>query len=48
MFLFFFASLKLKAQEPASIHLSKKDGLQDKEFYDIIEDDKDFIWLRTY
>jgi len=43
--LFFFASLLTQAQEPVSIHLSEKDGLPDKEFYDIIEDNKGFIWL---
>ncbi|MFD2562307.1 sensor histidine kinase [Aquimarina rubra] len=33
------------AQEPVSIQLSEKDGLPDKEFYNIIEDDKGFVWL---
>jgi hypothetical protein len=45
LLLFFFASLSKQAQEPVSIHLSEKDGLPDKEFYDIIEDNKGFIWL---
>ncbi len=35
----------MQAQEPVSVHLSEKDGLPDKEFYDIFEDDKGFIWL---
>ena len=35
----------MQAQEPVAIHLSEKNGLPDKEFYDIIEDDKGFIWL---
>lgn len=35
----------MQAQEPVSIHLSEKDGVPDKEFYDIIEDSKGFIWL---
>ena len=35
----------LEAQEPVSIHLTQKDGLPDKEFYNILEDKKGFIWL---
>ncbi len=35
----------MQAQEPVSIHFSEKEGLPDKEFYDITEDDKGFIWL---
>ncbi|AUC13895.1 hypothetical protein BTO06_01435 [Tenacibaculum sp. SZ-18] len=35
----------LPAQEPISIHLTEKEGLPDKEFYCIIEDEKGFIWL---
>ena len=35
----------MQAQEPVFIHLTEKDGLPDKEFYDILEDDKGFIWL---
>ena len=35
----------MKAQEPVFVHLSEKNGLPDKEFYDIIEDSKGFIWL---
>jgi len=34
-----------QAQEPVSVHLTEKDGLPDKEFYNIIEDSKGFIWL---
>ncbi|WP_407556669.1 histidine kinase [Winogradskyella sp. 4-2091] len=37
--------LSLNAQQPASIHLTEKDGLPDIEFYNIIEDSKQFIWL---
>lgn len=42
MFLF---ALTLKAQQPVSIHLTEKEGLPDKEFYDILEDDSGLIWL---
>lgn len=35
----------IQAQEPVSVHLTEKDGLPDKEFYNIIEDSKGFIWL---
>jgi hypothetical protein len=41
----FCTSILLQAQEPVSIHLSEKNGLPDKEFYDITEDNKGFIWL---
>ena len=44
--LFFFSiSFLTLAQEPVSIHLSEKSGLQYKEFYDIFEDNDGFIWL---
>ncbi|WP_375562388.1 histidine kinase [Bernardetia sp. OM2101] len=45
--LLFFLSISFltQAQEPVSIHLSEKSGLQYKEFYDIFEDDEGFIWL---
>lgn len=33
------------AQDPITIKLSEKDGLPDVEFYDIIEDQKGYIWL---
>ena len=33
------------AQQPVSIHLTEKDGLPDIEFYDLLEDNKGFIWL---
>lgn len=39
------ASFLMQAQDPVSIHLSEKDGLPGKEFYDLIEDDKGFVWL---
>lgn len=35
----------MQAQEPVTIHLSEKNGLPDKEFYNIFEDNKGFIWL---
>lgn len=35
----------MKAQEPVYIHLSEKDGLPDKEFYNILEDATGLIWL---
>ncbi|MDC3388732.1 hypothetical protein OAX11_04385, partial [Flavobacteriaceae bacterium] len=43
--LLFIASFLMQAQEPVSIHLSEKNGLPDKEFYNIIEDNNGFIWL---
>ncbi len=43
--IFFSATFLLLAQEPVSIHISEKDGLPSKEFYNILEDDKGFIWL---
>jgi sensor histidine kinase YesM len=39
-----FAS-QLWAQQPVTIQLTEKDGLPDIEFYDILEDNKGFIWL---
>ncbi|QCX38963.1 hypothetical protein FF125_11140 [Aureibaculum algae] len=39
------ASFLMQAQEPVSVHLSEKDGLPDKEFYSILEDENGFIWL---
>lgn len=41
---FIFAS-QLRAQQPVTIQLTEKDGLPDIEFYDILEDNKGFIWL---
>ncbi|WP_186434367.1 histidine kinase [Lutibacter sp. Hel_I_33_5] len=38
-------SFLMNGQEPVFIHLSEKNGLPDKEFYNLIEDDKGFIWL---
>ena len=38
-------SAKTIAQHPVYYHLTEKDGLPDIEFYDILEDDKGFIWL---
>lgn len=34
-------------QNPTAIHLTEKNGLPDKEFYDIIEDEKGFIWMAS-
>ncbi len=45
LLIFFCTSFFMQAQEPVSVHLLEKNGLPDKEFYDIIEDDKGFIWL---
>lgn len=42
--LFVYTTL-VYTQQPVSIHLSEKDGLPDKEFYDILEDDDGLIWL---
>lgn len=42
---FFFVTFIAFAQQPAYIHLTEKDGLPDKEFYDVIEDDTGIIWL---
>lgn len=33
------------SQEPSFIHLTEKDGLPDIEFYDILVDDENFVWL---
>ena len=35
----------IHAQQPAAIHLTEKDGLPDIEFYNIIEDSQNYIWL---
>lgn len=43
-FLIVFTSL-VYTQQPVSVHLTEKDGLPDKEFYDILEDDNGLIWL---
>lgn len=45
LIIFICASFFLVAQEPVSIQLSEKNGLPDKEFYDVIEDDNGFIWF---
>lgn len=45
LIIFISASFFLVAQEPVSIQLSEKNGLPDKEFYDVIEDDNGFVWL---
>ncbi|AXG71433.1 sensor histidine kinase YpdA [Kordia sp. SMS9] len=41
------ASAYAIAQQPASIHLTEKDGLPDIEFYNITEDSKNYIWLAS-
>ncbi|WP_298764067.1 hypothetical protein [uncultured Polaribacter sp.] len=43
--IFFFTSFLVLSQEPVTIHLSEKEGLPNKELYDILEDSKGFIWL---
>jgi hypothetical protein len=35
----------LSAQEPVVFQFTEKDGLPDIEFYNVIEDNKEFIWL---
>ena len=45
LFLVFLAYHTGLAQQPVSIHLTEKDGLPDIEFYDLLEDNKGFIWL---
>ena len=40
-----FTVFFIEAQEPVFVHFSEKNGLPDKEFYDLIEDRKGFIWL---
>jgi sensor histidine kinase YesM/ligand-binding sensor domain-containing protein len=35
----------MKAQQPATIHLTENGGLPDIDFYNIIEDTEKFIWL---
>lgn len=35
------------AQEPVFVHLEEKDGLPDKAFYDVVEDDNGIIWLAS-
>lgn len=41
----FFFYFLVFSQEPVAIHLTQKDGLPDKEFYRIMEDNDGFIWL---
>ena len=42
---FLLFSVFIKAQQPATIHLTEKGGLPDIDFYNIIEDSNKFIWL---
>lgn len=42
---FFCAILPIHSQEPVLIHFSEKNGLPDKEFYHILEDNNGFIWF---
>ncbi|MDR7211623.1 histidine kinase [Flavobacterium piscis] len=44
LFLFLMVNI-LFAQDPIALKLTEKEGLPDVEFYDIIEDNKGFIWL---
>ncbi len=44
-FIFCFLANTSLAQKPISIHLTEKDGLPDIEFYDMVEDNKGFVWL---
>ncbi len=45
LFLFIAISLKSIAQQPVQIHITEKEGLPDKELYNVAEDSKGFIWL---
>jgi len=45
LFIIYLFSYVLLAQEPVSVHLTEKDGLPDKEFYQVLEDKKGFVWL---
>jgi ligand-binding sensor domain-containing protein len=38
-------SVTLVSQEPVSIHISENEGLPDVEIYDLLEDQKGFIWI---
>ncbi|KAB8151607.1 hypothetical protein EZY14_018125, partial [Kordia sp. TARA_039_SRF] len=42
---FLFFLLNVMAQQPLVMQLTEKEGLPDKEFYNVLEDDKGFIWL---
>ncbi|WP_445456725.1 histidine kinase [Flavobacterium sp. HNIBRBA15423] len=44
LFLFLMVNASF-AQDPIALKLTEKEGLPDVEFYDIIEDNKGFIWL---
>lgn len=43
--IFLLIAFILNAQDPIHYHLTEKDGLPDIEFYNIIEDEKGYIWL---
>ncbi|MEM6719892.1 MAG: histidine kinase [Bacteroidota bacterium] len=47
LFLLFLTTIltKVHAQQPIFVHLTEKEDLPDKEFYNVLEDDKGFIWL---
>ena len=45
LFLLCCTTSLMQAQEPVYVHFSEKEGLPDKEFYDIIEDSNGFVWL---
>jgi sensor histidine kinase YesM len=47
-FFWVFACFSLSiavAQQPIFVHLTEKEGLPDKEFYNVLEDDNGFIWF---
>ncbi|WP_299710101.1 histidine kinase [uncultured Tenacibaculum sp.] len=44
LFCFLFVEIVV-AQQPMAINLTEKEGLPDKEFYRLLEDDKGFVWL---
>ncbi|MEM6686237.1 MAG: histidine kinase [Bacteroidota bacterium] len=45
LFLLLFTFAKVTAQQPLFVHLTEKEKLPDKEFYNVLEDDQGFIWL---
>ncbi|KAB1154633.1 hypothetical protein F7018_13985 [Tenacibaculum aiptasiae] len=44
-FILLFSSAVSFSQHPVFEHLTEKDGLPDIEFYDVLEDEKGYIWL---
>ena len=43
--IFFCFGLLLQAQNPVFVHMSTVSNLPDVEFYDIAEDNQNYIWL---